>query len=77
MQSYVQYLAEPLESAGYKVLVFADLMGDVAREKEVTRVLQDVFGSALCEARVKEWLSGLNQVGSLISWDVAREKEVL
>jgi hypothetical protein len=57
----------PLQEQGYSVLVFADIMGDATREKEARTILEIVFGRSFREARVKEWLSGPDQISSVIS----------
>ena len=67
LDSYVEYLAAPLENEGYKVIVFADLKGDPDRLAQVQHALQDKFGSSLLEVRVKPYLSGNDQVGSIMS----------
>jgi hypothetical protein len=61
------FLVAPLQEQGYSVLVFADIMGDAARLNEVRNILERVFGASFREARVKMWLSGPNQISSVIS----------
>ena len=46
IQSYAQFLPAPLDEKDYKVTVFVDVMGDPARESEVTDTLRAVFGDA-------------------------------
>ena len=67
LDSYVEHLAAPLETEGYKVIVFADLKGDPDRLAQVQHALQVKFGSSLLEVRVKPYLSGNDQVGSIMS----------
>lgn len=51
LNSFAEFLAAPLEEQGFKVLVFADLMGDPARLTEVEFQLRRAFGTAFLEAR--------------------------
>ena len=61
------FLVAPLKEQDYSVLVFADIMGDAARKTEVRSILLRVFGTSFREARVKVWLSGPDQISSVIS----------
>ena len=67
LTSVATYLVAPLEERGYTVLVFADIMGDAAREEEARIILVAVFGDSFREARVTEWLRGPDQISSVIS----------
>ena len=67
LASIQTYLVAPLQKQGYDVLIFADIMGDAAREEETRLILEIVFGSAIREARVKQWLSGRDQTSSVVS----------
>ena len=50
LHSFAKYLAQPLEQDGFKVLVFADLMGSDACLDEVEAKLRQSFGIAYLEA---------------------------
>ena len=70
LHSFAKYLAEPLELDGFKVLVFADLMGNAACLDDVEAKLRLSFGTMHLEARVSQHLRGKDQLQSVISsWD--------
>ena len=70
LMSFAELLAAPLEKKGFRVLVFADLMGDASRLGEVNQQLREGFGDAFLEGRIFPDLRGLNQMGSFLSsWD--------